>query len=47
MAAEQKGYNGMRYRAVIEQWESESIQTQIAGRTFIFVGFNYLLPVER
>ncbi len=47
MAAEQKGYNGMRYRAVIEQWESESIQAQIAGRTFIFVGFNYLLPVER
>lgn len=47
MAAEQKGYNGMRYRTVIEQWESESIQTQIAGRTFIFVGFNYLLPVER
>lgn len=47
MATEQKGYNGMRYRAVIEQWESESIQTQIAGRTFIFVGFNYLLPVER
>lgn len=47
MAAEQKGYNGMRYRAMIEQWESESIQAQIAGRTFIFVGFNYLLPVER
>ena len=47
MTAEQKGYNGMRYRAVIEQWESESIQAQIAGRTFIFVGFNYLLPVER
>ena len=47
MAAEQKGYPGMRQRAVIEQWESEYIQSQIAGRTFVFVGFNYLLPVER
>jgi RecB family exonuclease len=47
MAAEGKGYTGMRQRAVIEQWEEESIQKQIAGRTFVFVGFNYLLPVER
>lgn len=47
MAAEQKGYPGMRQRAVIEQWESEYIQSQIEGRTFVFVGFNYLLPVER
>ena len=47
MAVEQKGYAGMRQRAVIEHWEEESIQTQIAGRTYIFVGFNYLLPVER
>ena len=47
MEAEQKGYSGMRQRAVIEHWEDESIQSQIAGRTYIFVGFNYLLPVER
>ncbi|MBQ9296473.1 MAG: PD-(D/E)XK nuclease family protein [Paludibacteraceae bacterium] len=47
MSAEQKGYNGMRYRAVIEQWDEESVQQQIAGRVFVFVGFNYLLPVER
>lgn len=47
MDAEQKGYAGMRQRAVIEHWEDESIQSQIAGRTYIFVGFNYLLPVER
>ena len=46
LAAEQKGYPGMRQRAVIEQWQSESIQSKIAGRTYIFVGFNYLLPVE-
>ena len=46
MKAEQKGYSGMRQRAVIEQWEEESIQSQIAGRTYVFVGFNYLLPVE-
>ncbi len=47
MEAEQKGYAGMRQRAVIEHWNDESIQKQIAGRTYIFVGFNYLLPVER
>lgn len=47
MAAEQKGYAGMRQRAVIEAWDDESVQKQIAGRTYIFVGFNYLLPVER
>lgn len=47
MAEEQKGYPGMRQRAVIEQWESEYIQSQIEGRTFVFIGFNYLLPVER
>lgn len=47
MYAEQKGYPGMRQRAVLEHWEEESLQTKIAGRTYIFVGFNYLLPVER
>ena len=47
LESEQKGYPGMRQRAVIEHWSDESIQTQIAGRTYIFVGFNYLLPVER
>ena len=47
MEVEQKGYAGMRQRAVIEHWEDDSIQTQIAGRSYIFVGFNYLLPVER
>ena len=47
MAEEQKGYNGMRYRAAIEHWADESVQQQIAGRIYVFVGFNYLLPVER
>lgn len=47
LAAEQKGYTGMRQRAVIEAWDEESVQKQITGRTYIFVGFNYLLPVER
>ena len=47
MAAEQKGYPGMRQRAVIEQWDEPYIQHQIAGRMYVFVGFNYLLPVER
>ena len=47
MEAENKGYPGMRQRAVIEHWQDESVQKQIAGRMYIFVGFNYLLPVER
>lgn len=47
LEAEQKGYAGMRQRAVIEHWNDDSVQQQIAGRTYIFVGFNYLLPVER
>ena len=47
MEAEQKGYPGLRQRAVLEHWDDDSVQTQIAGRTYIFVGFNYLLPVER
>lgn len=47
MMAEQKGYAGLRQRTVIEQWDSEYVQSKIAGRTYIFVGFNYLLPVER
>ena len=47
MEAEQKGYSGMRQRSVIEHWNDESLQAKIAGRTYIFVGFNYLLPVER
>lgn len=47
LTAEQKGYAGLRQRAVIENWDSEYVQSKIAGRTYIFVGFNYLLPVER
>ena len=47
LEAEQKGYPGMRQRAVITHWEDEQIQSKIAGRTYVFVGFNYLLPVER
>ena len=47
MEAEHKGYPGLRQRALIEHWDDEEVQEKIAGRTFIFVGFNYLLPVER
>ena len=47
LEAESKGYPGMRQRAVLTHWDDDSIQQQIAGRTYIFVGFNYLLPVER
>lgn len=46
MLAEQKGYTGMRQRSVIEHWNDEELQQKISGRTYVFVGFNYLLPVE-
>lgn len=46
LLAEQKGYSGMRQRAVIEQWETDTIQEQIAQQYYFFVGFNYLLPAE-
>lgn len=45
MQAERKGYDGMRQRSVIEQWDT--ISPTIAGQHFAFVGFNYLLPVEK
>lgn len=45
MASEQKGYPGMRQRSVMEQWNGV-IKEKIQGRRFVFVGFNYLLPVE-
>ena len=46
LAGEQKGYAGMRQRSVIEQWGSDCVQEKIKDRMFVFVGFNYLLPVE-
>ena len=45
MQADRKGYDGMRQRSVIEQWET--ILPTLAGQHFAFVGFNYLLPVEK
>ena len=47
LEAEHKGYAGMRQRAVIEHWDTDAVQKKIAGRMYVFVGFNYLLPVER
>ena len=46
LAGEQKGYAGMRQRSVIEQWGCDCVQEKIKDRMFVFVGFNYLLPVE-
>lgn len=40
-----KGYAGLRARRVVEEWES--ILPGLQGRQFVFVGFNYLLPVEK
>ena len=40
-----KGYSGLRARRVVEEW-SEILPT-LQGKRFVFVGFNYLLPVEK
>ena len=40
-----KGYTGLRARRVVEEWDS--ILPTLRGRQFVFVGFNYLLPVEK
>lgn len=40
-----KGYSGLRARRVVEEWSS--ILPKLSGRHFVFVGFNYLLPVEK
>ena len=40
-----KGYTGLRARRVVEEWRS--ILPKLQGRHFVFVGFNYLLPVEK
>ena len=40
------GYAGARMKFVVEHFE-EKIAPQVAGRTFAFVGFNYLLGKER
>lgn len=41
------GTRGARSRWVIEHFEEEYVQSKIAGRTYVFVGFNYLLEAER
>ncbi|MCR5049725.1 MAG: PD-(D/E)XK nuclease family protein [Paludibacteraceae bacterium] len=40
-----KGYKGMMARRVVEEWES--ILPKLEGKHFVFVGFNYLLPIEK
>lgn len=41
------GTRGERTRWVIEHFSDQSVQQRILGRTFVFVGFNYLLAAER
>jgi len=41
------GSRGERTRWVLEHFQDASIQQRIAGRTYVFVGFNYLLSAER
>ena len=42
---EQKGYEGMRMRRAVT--EADTWLPRYADRTFIFIGFNYLMPVEK
>lgn len=45
LLGEGKGYEGQRMRYVVEHWQELSSRTD--SRTYCFIGFNYLLPVER
>lgn len=42
---EGKGYDGQRMRYVISHWQQLSPRAE--SRMYCFIGFNYLLPVER
>ncbi len=44
LAAEGKGYEGARMRGVVANWQQ--LRPQYEGRQFVFIGFNYLMPVE-
>lgn len=41
------GSRGARYRWVHQHFDESYVQERLAGRTFVFVGFNYLLKAER
>jgi len=41
------GTRGARTRWTIEHFQDECIQQRIQGRTYVFIGFNYLLRAER
>ena len=45
MLEEHKGYEGMRSRAILDN--KAEVEQRLSRRQFVFVGFNYLLPVER
>ncbi|MCQ2333786.1 MAG: PD-(D/E)XK nuclease family protein [Paludibacteraceae bacterium] len=40
------GSRGARTAWVIRHWDDEQVQQRIANRTYVFVGFNYLLAAE-
>ena len=40
-----KGYEGQRMRYVITHWDE--LRSRATSRMYCFIGFNYLLPVER
>lgn len=42
---EGKGYEGQRMRYVVSHWPE--LRERAAAKTYCFIGFNYLLPVER
>ncbi len=45
MLAAGKGYEGQRMRYVISHWNE--LSPRVTSRMYCFIGFNYLLPVER
>ena len=46
-ALAERTYEGARMKEVLLHWDSPRVQQCLAGRFFIFAGFNYIVPVER
>lgn len=45
LLAENKGFAGQRMRYVVSHWQE--VRHRAGSKTYCFIGFNYLLPVER
>lgn len=43
----QYSYEGARISRLLQEWDTENVQRKLAGKMFVFAGFNYLVPAEK